>query len=828
MQETILQPEHSTSTDKVELVLQSISQNSVMFLFGLLPLLFLPIAYLPGDYVKTVLVIFGVCIAIVFFSLSVLRSGRVVIVGPLALLGLWLIPVSAIISALLSGDMRDSLIGDDFGVHTTLFMVLLAVVATVVSQTGQTKTSIMRLYILFTGSAIVLALFHIIRIWFGVDVFSFGVFTTLTQTPLGGWNDLALFFGLAILLSLVALEQLPLTTSGKSLFSSVIGLSLIMLAIINFFAVWIVLALVSLTVLMYSLTKDRFAEKTFTLEGKKNSVSVQSVLVSTAVFVVSIVFIVGGSTVGGYISSITNVSYLEVRPSFSATTEIARNVYAQNAFVGIGPNKFVDAWRLYKDGAINETVFWSTDFTGGSGYLTTAFVTSGIVGIAAWVAFFALFLIAGFRMLFRSLHTDRFWYFIGSSSFVGATYLWGMSALYVPGASMLLLAAVFTGITLTSYAALTSSRSVVLSVATNRKAGFVLVGIVMIVIVASTTALYYVGQHVTSVYTFSSAIQNLQNGSDVTQAEEQIARAYASSNNELYAMQLASYQLAKMNALATVPKLTAPQEQELQSSIRNGINAAQIVVAADPNDSQGWALLGSIYSLLAGASIEGSKDKAQEAFANARKFDPKNPSYALFEAQLQSRIQDLTAARARTMEAIALKRNYTDALFFLTQLDIFEGKTEDAIVTTQAITSFEPNNPARHYQLGVLQSAAGNLDEAIVAFTKAVALDTNYANARYFLAVGLVQKGDLNGAIAQLEVVLSLNPGNTEVEALIAQLKTGTKPASMQINTTGQVAEPQTVQSVDNTVTTTEVPDTTLVTPVNTVQDEAVTQEEVQ
>ena len=228
---------------------------------------------------------------------------------------------------------------------------------------------------------------------------------------------------------------------------------------------------------------------------------------------------------------------------------------------------------------------------------------------------------------------------------------------------------------------------------------------------------------------------------------------------------------------------------------------------------------GSIYSVLAAASVEGAQDKAGEAFTKARSFDPANPLYALLEAQLASRTGDLENARTKAQEAATLKRNYTDALFFLTQIDIAEGKTDNAVATTRAITSLEPNNPARHYQLGVLLAASGDIDGSIVAFNKAIELDTNYANARYFLALSLAQKGDTKGAIAQLQAVLALNPGNVEVETLIAQLQSG-QPLILAPETTGQVDEPQTVSAEDDAITTTETPDTSLVSPVNIIDSE--------
>ena len=816
MQETILPRESDASADPVEASLRNISQNITVFVFGLLPLFFIPVTFVPFGYTKTLFVIVGVLVTLVFFSLTVLRSGKISIVAPLALAAFWLVALATSISSLLSGDMKDSFFGDDFGVHTGLFVVVMALVVTLPSAIGLTKTSIMRLYILLTGSALVLGLFHIIRLVTGPEVLSFGIFENLVNTPMGGWNDLGLFFGLSILLSLVALEQLPLTRSGRGLFSVVVAVSLCMLAVVNFFAVWIVLGLVSLMVLMYSLTKDRFAEKTLTLEGKKDVVSLQSIFLSVCVFVVSVVFIIGGGAVGGYISKYTGVSYVEVRPSFEATTDIARNVYQQNALVGIGPNKFTDAWRLYKDPSINQTVFWATDFPGASGYLTTLFVTTGVLGTLAWLLFFGLFLRTGLRMLFRSTHVDRFWYFIGSSSFVAALYLWGMSFIYVPGTAILLIAALFTGITFIANGALVPSRRISFSIVSNKRAGFALVGVVMVVIIGATSALYYVGQQYASVYSFGKSVTLLQNGTEVDQFEANIASIYASSKNESYALQLALYQYAKINELIGLEKLTQAQQQELQTSIYNAVTAAQIVVDKDPTDAVSWSTLGSILSVLAGAKVEGSEVRARETLATARKLDPTNPLYALLEAQLASRVGDLVSARMHTLDAIKLKSNYTEALLFLSQIDIAENKTKDAIATTKAIISLEPNNPARYYQLGVLESVDNNQAGAQEAFKQAVALNPSYANARYNLAILYAQAGDAAKAIEQLAVVLELNPGNEIVIKLIEQLKSGVPFKQIQQGE-GQIPEPQTVTSEGETVTTTEIPDTSLVTPVNTV-----------
>ncbi|MEX0930906.1 MAG: hypothetical protein WDZ68_01295, partial [Candidatus Paceibacterota bacterium] len=434
--------------DPVATWLLKISQTTLIVVLGLLPLLFVPIAYAPFGYSKIFFVLVGVAISLLFFTLYVLREGIFTFNRSLVLIALWALVGAYGVSALFSGDMKDALIGEAFSIHSAAFVFLFAAVATATMVLSNSKSSIVRLYGLFILSGIVLSLFHILRIVFGVDFVSLGIFTTLTDTPIGAWNGLALYFGLVLLIAIVAVEQLPLTRPGKIIIGIFSALALFMLMLVNYFAVWVVLAVVSIVMLIYSLTRKHY-RKTESLITSENKNSLMSTILTTTVMLVSLLFIFGGETLGTSLTKYTGVSYLEVRPSFSATVDIARGVYSENAIFGIGPNKFNDAWRLYKDPSINPTMFWDTNFEAGNGYITTAFATTGIFGVIAWLAFFALILVYGFRMFYNNSHIDRFWSFIGTSSFVGTVYLLGMSAIYIPSGTILILAAVCTGVFLT-------------------------------------------------------------------------------------------------------------------------------------------------------------------------------------------------------------------------------------------------------------------------------------------------------------------------------------------------------------------------------------------
>jgi tetratricopeptide (TPR) repeat protein len=697
---------------------------------------------------------------------------------------------------------------------------LLALIMSAWTLLDAGKRAVMRLYMLLALSTIVLVVFHVIRLFFGADIITFGVFTGNISTPVGAWNDLALFLGLSVILSLVALDQLPLTRSGRALFSLVTVLALLMLSVINFFTVWLVLGFTSLAIVVYALTKDRLHGAQLPLVTEK-SFNTTSLIVSLVVFVVSVLFIIGGSALGALVSKYTNIPYVEVRPSLEATAGIARGVYESNPILGIGPNKFVDAWRLHKDPSINTTVFWNTDFIAGNGYVTTFFITMGVLGALVWIVFLGTFVVTGIRMLTAGNDQDRMWYFIGVSSFVSGVYIWGMSLVYVPGAVMLMLGALCMGITITAERVLRGRTNVAFSLVTNRRTGFIFTLLVIGVIIGSVSGLYVVGKHYAAAQEQNAGLQTLAT-EGLGASRPYFERAYTLYPSDVYVRRIGELQFARLNAILGTVNPTEAEQAEFRQVVRDSIVAAEEARTIDSLDPENWALLGNIYSVLIGSDIEGVYDKAKEALVRSKELNPKNPLTALNLAVLEGRAGNYDAARAYTEEAIALRPNFTEAFYYLSQIDIATGNVEGAIRATLSIITLEPENPIRYYQLGVLEAARTNVDGAISAFEYAISLDPNYANAHYLLALAYDEKGRVDDARRALERVLELNPGNEEISALLETLRAG-RSLSTSGTVSGEnppVTESEDVSNDNGTVSTPGNPDTSLVTPVNTVPED--------
>lgn len=811
-------PPYESSGDPLAARLITIAQYILVVVCGLLPIFFVPSATAPFAYSKILFVMVGVFLAIILYGFGLLRSGVLRLNLSWAPIALWIIAVIALVSSLLSGDLRDALIGETFEVHTALFVALLALVASAWTLLGTNKIAIMRLFIFLAGSTLMLSLFHILRLVFGADFLPLTLFEgDATLSPFGGWNDLAIFFGLAIMLSLVALEQLRLTKLGQALFGLVVVVAIVMLAVINFFAVWMVLGLVSLVVLIYGLTKDRSSAASST--EVRPGVSLLSIGISFAVLICATVFILGGSVMGNAIARMTAISYMEVRPSLGATTDIVKRVYDSEALLGVGPNRFNDVWRQFKDPSINGSIFWNVDFMAGFGYVPTFFATTGLVGGIAWIVFFALFLVTGMRMLLRATANDRLWYFIGTTSFVGGLYIWTMSVIYVPGPVLLLTAALCTGLMSAAYSALMQPRAYTVSSYGNRRIGFVLIMLFLVISIGSVSALYFVGRHYAGVYVFNSSFRLIAEGASLDDIEARTLQAYLFSQDDAYARRIAEYQIARMERLLGLAEPTEEQKQQFDRALASAIDAAQVAVAGDATDPRNIATLGSVYATLVPSKVEGAYERSVENFNKAQALDPQSPLRLLALGQLAFAAGRQDEARSYVNRAIAMKSNYSDAIFFLAQMDIAAGNTEAAISASRAITVLEPQNPVRFFQLGVLLFSTKQYAEAATALEQAVALGKGYANASFYLALVYDALGRTEEAREQLDAILVLNPGHELLINLLARLDRG-EPLVQENTANTSISEPSGVKEEDGSVTSSSPPDTPLVSPVNTPNEE--------
>jgi tetratricopeptide (TPR) repeat protein len=812
MQNNIFSPKvDSVNRDKLRGYLQTSAKMLLVLVFSLLPIFFIPNIFTSLNFTKTYFVIVGVLVAVILLSLSMLRSGTIKLFFPPTLAIFWLFALMGLASALLSGDKADALYGNMLEVHTAGFFVLMALIMTVSLTFASSKSAIVRLFIGLGISAFVLQFVHIFRLLFGPDFMAFGMFTTNTSSVFGSFNDLALFSGLIIIATIIVIQQISIKLTGKIIAGLLIGSSLVLLSVINFYIVWLAVGFVSLVTLLYSLSKDMWLREDEE-QHKPVSKTVLGMLITVCVF--SGAFIISGEYLGTVVGEATGVSHLEVRPSLDATLDIGSSVYSQDVLFGVGPNHFEDAWRLYKDPIINETLFWNTNFSAGSSFVSTLFVTTGIAGSILFVLFILGLLYTGYRSVSSAKTSDNIWYLIATVSFVVTIYLWFMTFVYVPGTVVMFLAALMTGLMLAVYCSVVSGIGATINISSSRQYGLFMIASVLVIVVVAGSSFFSVTKKYMSQVTYADAVRGFQNGASLLETDKLLIKAQDLNEQDIFVAERARLRLVELNRLNSLPEPSPTDQQNFQAALVDGIGLAERAVLIDSTNPFNHVLLASFYGLLNPEQYEGVKERRENSINTARKLDPTNPEYMILSAQLSARFGDLESARININEALKLKPNYTTALFLLTQIDIQEGNTESAINNTRAIISIEPSNPTRYFQLGVLLSTAKELKSAIQAFEAAVILDNNYANARYFLALAYLDDDREQDALNELKMVEVSNPDNENLKALIEQVEGGEfkKPESefgVPVEDSGAVSQQ------DDVTTTSEEPETDLVKSLN-------------
>lgn len=783
---------------------------------GLLPVFFVPGLWGSLGFQKVLLSMGVVGSVVILLCLLSLRTRSVLSVAPVSLLLFWGVAGSSVVSALFSPNWLSAFRGSAVESQTVTFVVLLAGLMTVALVLQRAKKATMTLFMALAAGSLALLIYVVLRLFLG-PVLAMSSFGSVTVSPIGNFNDLAVFAGLTVVLSLIALLQLRVSQMVKGFLVALILLSLIALAAVNFFYIWLVVGFFSLLVLLYLISQDTlFASVTAEgVDSRPNQpVSKLTIGVAAVICLVSAGFIIAGDYLGGVVSNAFNVEYLEVRPSLGATVGIMQATYNDDLLFGAGPNQFVSSWRSFKDASINQTIFWSTDFRAGSGYVPTMFINLGLIGALLLVAFHLWYLWSGIRMLLRPVGADQFWYFVGLLSFTGAVFLWGVSYVYIPGPTLLLLAALLTGVSFSASAALQPQRAFTVALASNQQRGFVLMAVAILLISGAMGAWFTYGKQYVAQASFAQAQVNQTDPAALDQAA---LAAFALYPDVQFLSVRARLALMDMNQVLTITEPSEADQQRFLVASNLAITFAEAAAAQAPTEPAYHAILAGIYNNLAIAGVPNAVERAAASIATAQALDPQNPSYAFLTAQLAANRGDVAVSREALNQALQQKSNFTEALFLLTQIDIAEGDVEAAITTTEAIIRLEPNNPTRYYQLGILESSTGNAAAAKQAYSVAIQLDPNFANARYLLALLQIADGEMDQALESLRFIQTSNAENTELQALIAALEAGEVPA-LNTQTTIPVNENQPIV-VEDGVTSPVAPESDLLTPLNTVRD---------
>ncbi len=769
-----------------EALARSGDQAATFFLLTtlfLLPIFFIPSLSFSFVFSKATVLYLLTLASFALWLVTRLRDGKFVIPSSPMLFTLVLFVGLFTLSSLFSGDLAVSFFGQGFEVGTAVSMLIGGALVFLVSSVFHTSEHIIKGYVAFFASFILIAFFHSVRLVFGPNFLAFGLFTDTVSNMVGNLNDLGIFFGVSALFSLLTIELIPLTRIFKAILSFALLISLFFLTLVNFDILWLVLGLFSLIifVLLLSFGQTRASVRRRAedeiLFGEPHVVR-KIPIPSLVVLFISVVFMLGGNTIGEKMGSVFTTSQGEAHLSWGATMEVIKETLKRSPLLGAGPNKFISEWQKYKPEGINSTAFWNIDFAYGVGLVPTVIATSGILGGLAWFIFFLLLLISGFSAVLSDISDTLSRYLLTSSFFI-TLFLWVFSILYVPSLTIFALTFMFTGLFIASLSVTRMLAVKTILFASSPRVGFVSM-LALILLLIGSIALGYtlVQKYIGSVF-FQKGINSLNVEGNLDVAEKQIARATLLNPQDTYYRFLTELALIRMNKLVSQndSKMSAEMvRNSFQSLLATALASAKQAIALGPTNYENQMTLGRVFEAVVPLKIDGAYENAKRAYTDALTLNPKSPAILLTVARLEATKGDNVKARESINRALKEKANYTEAVFLLSQIEAKEGNMKGAIASAESAATFSPDDPTVLFQLGLLRFNDKNYAGAITALEKSIARSPTYANAKYFLGLSYAKVNRNADAIAQFTDLKAKNPDNKDVEQILKNLEAGKDP----------------------------------------------------
>jgi tetratricopeptide (TPR) repeat protein len=722
-----------------------------------IPLWFMPITVNAVDFNKQALMVLLVVVTSVLWLVKVLGQGEIrwksnnlnIIIG--------IFLVIYVLATVFSLRAYGSLLGWTTHLSGALINILIfvALYLLVINNFKGVKETFGLLFA-FLISAGIVTLIGLLQIW-GAFIFPWD-FTKLTSfNTIGTVNSLGVFS--ATILTLITALLFVIKRGDIKVFFLILGLlNLLILLSLNFWVLWLILAIGMAVILIFGLMRLVRLEE-----------SIGWVALPMVFLAIALVFMLFRPTLplGPDIP-------VEVGLTHRGGMTVVQSTLQEKPILGTGPETFVFNYSKFKPEELNQTVFWNIRFSNPPAEIYSLASDIGVLGLAAFLAVLILFITKAAKNLVKTIDKEanvlkRFleiglfagWFglavawFIYPQNFTLMFVFWLLLALYLAESS------VFKE----SVYSLRKSPKILLLTSFS----------FVVVIVVIVGFLYIQGTR-----KLDEGINSVIRATVINPYEDRNYNA------------LSQFFLIKMNRDANIPDLTQEQRLNLmQIDAINAINSSVRASTLSPQDVSNWLTRGQVYRQLIGF-INGADDWAETAFEEALRLDPLNPftytewgrvyvtraNLIAANAQQDKASQEkmnewLEAALEKFNQAIAIKPDYAPAHFESALIFDRQGKSNEAIAKMEINRQLLPRDTGIAFQLGVLYYKAERFREAGAEFVRAVVLDPDFANARYFLGLLYDQAGDKESALDQFNRIARLNPDNEHIQQIIANLKAG-------------------------------------------------------
>lgn len=740
---------------------------------------FIPSNVIPFDSAKTIFIALGMVLAFITYMIGVVKSNSISLPkGPLAYT-IYLSILSIILSSISSNNFSKSFFGQGFELYSGVLIIIFLLTIFFSSKFFEGKNSrISTIYSIITISYIIVFIFQAMKIFGGDGFLSLGVFSTSTSSLLGRWVDFSIFSTIVLLLSLFLIRFLGTSGIGKflSIFLFVIsGLAVIVTNVNNS---WLI---VFLTTTLFILSEVFFSNRN--LEVKK-TIFERIPKLALILMIVSVFGYFGHNKIGQVVYKVLKINSIEIGLPWQFTLDVGVGTIKESPILGSGPNRFTYEFLKYKPSSINSTPFWGIEFKSGVGTIPTLFINQGLLGTVLWLLFIAYIVLISINII-RNDKSEGFKKFIIQSSLYITLSLWLINIIYSPSHAILFITFLFTGILLSQLPKDNKTYSLFdfkLGSGSFLKKAFTIFPFVFIISLIFI-GLIYIKKTIAIVYFQRgiSAVSGNQTKDNIDKSEKYFNTALKWDSYDVYYQALTELTNVKISIVIQdlIRKNTTPTKTEvdnLSSLITKGVEFSKKAIAIDNTNYYNYTSMARVSESVSSLNINGAYENARGSYTEAIKYNPYNPFLYLSIARLDATRGNLDLAKQNIQRALILKPDYLDAVYLLSQIQTQNREIGNAIESTKVAITIDPSNPIMYFQLGLLYYNNKDYVNAGESFAKAVSINNQYANAKYFLGLSYALVGQRPEAIKQFEDLVVTNPDNKEVQFILNNLKSGRSP----------------------------------------------------
>ncbi|MDO8575117.1 MAG: tetratricopeptide repeat protein [bacterium] len=754
---------NNSKIDKVSLIL---------FVLSIIALVVTVTFYknISNDLLKSTVFALGAVLTIIPWSINKLFKKTLNIPLNTITYSLFGIIVISLISVFVSGDINKSIFG--YGVETITggFIWILSIFVILASSILSNKKSLSVVYKTLGILSIIFIIFNFVSIFWGV----FGKVINFA----GLWSDAGIILATIILVSAILIQFTNLSLWKKIFLYVLIAVSLVTEFIISvqFSSIWWVMSAFSLLLIIVSCIDFKRGN------GREDTAFASRSLIP---YTLIIIFVLSLLPVIIPLSQITKIKFLpfsvnyvdQFSSNIAITSSVGQSAIKADPVFGPGPNMYLEVYKANRPKEANNSIIWSVDYWYGFGTIPTLMISTGILGILAWLIFIISFAIRSLKTVFSDIDRGEKNLYSFLSAIL-ALFFGTMLFIHVSGIMLIGITALFVSAYIGSLVQM--GRVKIVTLGENSKFSITTPIIVSLLILGSLFYLYRQSTILLASSKFDKANILLAEKQDFAGTEELILEAANSTNFDLYYRSLVDLKLIQAgNILNSTNKLEKEEDKKAFTDVfQSAVNYAKKALELSPNDYNNYLYFAKMAETSYTLGQKDSYEQAKASYTKALSMYPNNPSIVLSLARLEGMAGNIDEAEKIVLFALNIKPNYFDAAVFLAQ--IYEQKKDVPKmieVTTYIVKMIAPQESVEwYYKLGFLLYTDGKFSDSAQVLGRAIQITPEYANARYFYGLDLARLGKFQEAIEQFKIIRQTNPEIKELDQIISDLELGKQP----------------------------------------------------